>query len=144
MSWLLAGELPRWALALRRSSMVEQRTVNPLVVGSSPTAGAVKLHQILKDSPRKGRCCLPCIELVLILGLITWLQVRVLPPEPNRMIRVLRLGASPLGGQTRLPARQVAENFPRLFGFKANRLRAQNVVRANSFEKIPTLFGIFL
>jgi len=42
--------------------------------------------------------------------------------EPNRMIRVLRLGASPLGGQ-------ICENFPRLFGFKANRLRAQNVVR---------------
>ena len=42
--------------------------------------------------------------------------------EPNRMIRVLRLGASPLGGQ-------IGKNFPRLFGFKANRLRAQNVVR---------------
>ena len=33
--------------------------------------------------------------------------------EPNRMIRVLRLGASPLGGQ-------IGKNFPRLFGFKAN------------------------
>jgi len=42
--------------------------------------------------------------------------------EPDRMIRVLRLGASPLGGQ-------IGKNFPRLFGFKANRLRAQNVVR---------------
>ena len=42
--------------------------------------------------------------------------------EPDRMIRVHRLGASPLGGQ-------IGENFPRLFGFKANRLRAQNVVR---------------
>jgi len=42
--------------------------------------------------------------------------------EPNRIIRVLRLGASPLGGQ-------IGKNFPRLFGFKANRLRAQNVVR---------------
>ena len=42
--------------------------------------------------------------------------------EPNRMIRVLRLGASPLGGQ-------IGKNFPRLFGFKANCLRAQNVVR---------------
>src|SRR3989344_1094321 len=47
--------------------------------------------------------------------------------EPNRMIRVLRLGASPLGGQ-------IGKNFPRLFGFKVNRLRAQNVVRANSFS----------
>jgi hypothetical protein len=53
------------------------------------------------------------------------------------MIRVHRLGASPLGGQ-------IGENFPRLFGFKANRLRAQNVVRANSFEKIPSRDGIFL
>jgi hypothetical protein len=34
------------------------------------------------------------------------------------MIRVLRLGASPLGGQ-------IGKNFPRLFGLKANRLRAQ-------------------
>ena len=42
--------------------------------------------------------------------------------EPDWMMRVHRLGASPLGGQT-------AQNFPRLFGFKANRLRAQNVVR---------------
>jgi hypothetical protein len=42
--------------------------------------------------------------------------------EPDWMIRVHRLGASPLGGQ-------IGENFPRLFGFKANRLRAQNVVR---------------
>jgi len=42
--------------------------------------------------------------------------------EPNWMIRVHRLGASPLGGQ-------IGKNFPRLFGFKANRLRAQNVVR---------------
>src|SRR3990167_11326972 len=42
--------------------------------------------------------------------------------EPDRMIRVLRLGASPLGGQ-------IGKNFPRLFEFKANRLRAQNVVR---------------
>ena len=41
--------------------------------------------------------------------------------EPDRMIRVLRLGASPLGGQ-------IGKNFPRLFGFKANCLRAQNVV----------------
>ena len=47
--------------------------------------------------------------------------------EPNRMIRVLRLGASPLGGQ-------IGKNFPRLFGFKVNRLRAQNMVRANSFS----------
>ncbi|MBI2610132.1 hypothetical protein HYW53_03060 [Candidatus Giovannonibacteria bacterium] len=42
--------------------------------------------------------------------------------EPNCMIRVHRLGASPLGGH-------ISKNFPRLFGFKANRLRAQNVVR---------------
>ena len=42
--------------------------------------------------------------------------------EPNWMIRVLRLGASPLGGH-------IGKNFPRLFGFKANSLRAQNVVR---------------
>ena len=42
--------------------------------------------------------------------------------EPNWMIRVLRLGASPLGGQ-------IGKNFPRLFGFKANCLRAQDVVR---------------
>ncbi|OGN22255.1 MAG: hypothetical protein A2915_00035 [Candidatus Yanofskybacteria bacterium RIFCSPLOWO2_01_FULL_41_34] len=42
--------------------------------------------------------------------------------EPNRMIRVLRRGAKPRGGQ-------IGENFPRLFGFKANCLRAQNVVR---------------
>ena len=47
--------------------------------------------------------------------------------EPNRMIRVLRRGAKPRGGQ-------IGENFPRLFGFKANCLRAQNVVRANSFS----------
>ena len=42
--------------------------------------------------------------------------------EPNWMIRVLHLGASPLGGQ-------IGKNFPRLFEFKANYLRAQNVVR---------------
>src|SRR3989344_9033381 len=89
---------------------------------------SVRLNSRIRYSPPHIESYGSCVR--------RWFQVRVLAAEPNRMIRVLRRGAKPRGGQ-------IGKNFPRLFGFKANRLRAQNVVRANSFEKIPSRDGIF-
>ena len=49
------GSAPREARVFRRSSVVEQLTVNQLVVGSNPTAGAKIPNVINKIGLKKNR-----------------------------------------------------------------------------------------